>query len=178
MKKFKLFTRNFAQIKMKTLKYIGLLALVFIFSVSCDPTEETDTEKPLIDLSIDDAFPNSCAIMYFDEPFNFKAYFSDNFALGSYSIDIHNNFDHHSHSTEEDDCTLDDKKTATHPFVFINDYEIPENSSSYETDLTMTIPSADESGLFQEGDYHFYISLTDKEGWSTQKGLSVKILHK
>lgn len=116
----------------------ALVALVFIFSISCDSSDETDTEKPVIDLSMTDAFPTSCATIYFDEPFNFKAYFSDNFALGSFSIDIHNNFDHHSHSTEEDDCTLDDQKEATNPYVF-NDYEIPENLSSYEANLTIII---------------------------------------
>ena len=34
------------------------------------------------------------------------------------------------------------------------------------------------NGLYDEGDYHFFISLTDKEGWSAQKGLSVKMLHR
>ncbi|MDO6437799.1 DUF4625 domain-containing protein [Cyclobacterium sp. 1_MG-2023] len=178
MKKYNSFTRNLIAFSLKPWINYALVALVFIFSISCDSSDETDTEKPVIDLSMADAYPTSCATIYFDEPFNFKAYFSDNFTLGSYSIDIHNNFDHHSHSTEEDDCTLDDKKTATNPYVFINDYEIPENLSSYEANLTMTIPSSDASGIFQEGDYHFYISLTDKEGWSTQKGLSIKILHK
>ncbi|MBR9775604.1 MAG: DUF4625 domain-containing protein [Cytophagales bacterium] len=178
MKKYISFTPNLTSFSLDLLIKYGLFAMVLIVSISCDSADETDTEKPVIDLSRTDAFPTSCATIYFDEPFNFKAYFSDNFALGSYSIDIHNNFDHHSHSTEDDDCTLDDKKTATNPYVFINDYEIPENSSSYEANLTMTIPSSDASELFQEGDYHFYISLTDKEGWSTHKGLSIKILHK
>ena len=30
---------------------------------------------------------------------------------------------------------------------------------------------------FDEGDYHFTIRLTDKEGWSIQKGLSIKMFY-
>jgi hypothetical protein len=29
---------------------------------------------------------------------------------------------------------------------------------------------------FDPGDYHFFISLTDREGWSAQKGLNIKVL--
>jgi hypothetical protein len=42
----------------------------------------------------------------------------------------------------------------------------------------MTIPSSDGIDLYDEGDYHFQIRLTDKEGWSTMKGLNVKLLRR
>ncbi len=114
----------------------------------------------------------------FGEPFTFKVLYTDNAALGSYSIDIHHNFDHHSHSTDVSECNLGIVKSAVNPVTFIQDYVIPTEQKSYETNLSITIPSGNNKGLFDEGDYHFFISLTDKEGWSAQKGLSIKMLHR
>ncbi len=107
-----------------------------------------------------------------------KFVFSDNAELGSYSIDIHNNFDHHSHSTEVNSCSLDPIKIPVNPFLFIEDYKIPTGTKEYETDIEIMIPSSNENGLYDDGDYHFFLSLTDKEGWSAQKGLSIKMRHR
>lgn len=63
------------------------------------------------------------------------------------------------------------------PFVFIQDYSIPEGLKEYETNLQIYIPAANGNGIMDGGDYHFFISLTDKEGWSANKGLSIKLLH-
>jgi hypothetical protein len=104
--------------------------------------------------------------------------FTDNAELGSYSIDIHNNFDHHSHSTEVTECSLDPIKDPVNPFLFIEDYNIPAGQSDYQTNMSISIPSSNGNGVYDEGDYHFFISLTDKEGWSAQKGLSIKMLHR
>ena len=149
---------------------------------SCEKGEETDKEKPSINLDFAEAFPINCDTLYFGEAFNVIIKFTDNAELGSsksYSIDIHNNFNHHSHSTEVTECNLDPIKDPINPYIFIQDYNIPSGLSEYETHLSLTIPSEDETGqAYDDGDYHFFISLTDKEGWSTQKGLSLKILHR
>ena len=162
---------------MKKFRLIFIIALLFALFNSCKKeTDEIDKEKPNIDLYIQDAFPGNCDTLYFGETFNLKILFTDNVELGSFSIDIHNNFDHHSHSTEVTECDLDPIKSPVNPFVFIQDYSIPEGLTEYVTNLSVTIPSTNNNGLFDEGDYHFFISLTDKEGWSAQKGLSIKIL--
>ncbi|NJK94365.1 MAG: DUF4625 domain-containing protein [Bacteroidetes bacterium] len=166
---------------MKISKYAITLLLLSILLTSCEKDNNIDKEKPLIDLSLPDAFPNNCDTFYFGEPITFKALFSDNVELGSvkaFSIDIHHNFDHHSHSTEVSDCNPDPKKAPVNPFVFIQDYDIPAGLKEYETNLSVTIPAENSSGVFDEGEYHFLVSLTDKEGWSTQKGISIKILHR
>jgi len=163
------------------MKKIGIIAVImsFIFAFnSCEKDEDIDSQKPEIDLNIQDAFPVSCDTLYFGETFILKVKFTDNVQLGSYSIDIHNNFDHHSHSTEVTECNLDPIKTAVNPFTFIEDYDIDKGLKAYETNLSITIPTGNATGLFDDGDYHFFISLTDKEGWSAQKGLSIKILHR
>jgi len=163
---------------MKNFKWILIPVFLLLLFSSCDKDEEADTEKPVIDLNMEDAYPVNCDTIYFGEPFKLKAVFTDNAELGSFSMDIHNNFDHHSHSTEVMDCDMDPVKEPVNPFTFIEDYSIPEGLKEYETDLTVSIPSGNGSGLYDEGDYHFFISLTDKEGWSSQKGLSIKMLHR
>ncbi len=145
---------------------------------SCEKSDDVDNEKPNIDLTLAEAFPINCDTLYFGETFELKVLFTDNVELGSYSIDIHNNLDHHSHSTEVTECNLDEIKSPVNAYTTINDYEIPIGVDEYETNLLISIPSGNDDGLYDDGDYHFYISLTDKEGWSTQKGLSIKMLHR
>ena len=160
---------------MRDLVIIFFLAIVLAIPFSCSK-HDVDDIKPSIDLSIAEAFPLNCDTLYLGEAFVFKAKLSDNVELGSYSIEIHHNFDHHAHSTEVEACEFSHKKTAVNPFHFISDYEIPKGVSSYLSADTLFIPVTNALGIIDEGDYHFYISLVDKEGWSVNKGLSVKIL--
>lgn len=153
----------------------GLLLLVVAVLNSCS-NHEIDDEKPEIDLSGAGVFPVNCDTLYVGENFTLKIHLKDNVELGSYSIDIHNNFDHHSHSTEVTACEMWPVKTPVNPFVFIADFDIPAGSTDFITAETINIPAGNGNGAFEEGDYHFFISLTDKEGWSTQKGLSIKML--
>lgn len=152
--------------------------MLLVFFNSCEKGEDIDKTKPVIDLTIQDAFPVNCDTLYFGESFKLKMHFSDNSELGSFSIDIHNNFDHHSHSTEVTECSMNPVKTPVNPFTLIDDYEIPEGLMDYETNIMIPIPSGNNEGIYDDGDYHFFISLTDKEGWSAQKGLSIKMIHR
>ena len=166
---------------MKIFRIITISLVVFMFFNACEKDDEIDEKKPIIDLTIQDAFPVNCDTLYFGETFELKVLFSDNVELGSknaYSIDIHHNFDHHSHSTEVTECNLDPEKDPVNPFLLIENYDIPEGLKEYTTDLSISIPSANEDGQYDEGDYHFMIKVTDKEGWSVQKGLSIKMLHR
>ncbi|WP_430813752.1 DUF4625 domain-containing protein [Carboxylicivirga sp. RSCT41] len=161
---------------MKTKSIFIFAAIMVLFS--CDSDTEIDKEKPVIHTDFINAFPSYCDTIYFGETFNLRALFSDNEELGAYSIDIHNNFDHHSHGFNIEECELGPKKEPVNPFVFLEDYEIPAGQNEYEVYLPMTISSENGEGLFDEGDYHFQINLTDKEGWSTPLGLSIKMLYR
>jgi len=163
---------------MKNYKIILVLFIPFMILDACKKGDETDTEKPLIDLNVQRAFPVNCDTLYFGEVFKFIVLLTDNMELGSYSLDIHHNFDHHSHSTEVTQCQMDPVKAPVNPFTFIQDYGIPAGLKEHVTDLSLLIPAGNINGLFDEGDYHFFIRLTDKAGWSTQKGLSIKMLHR
>jgi hypothetical protein len=147
----------------------GLLLLALPLIASCNQTD-TDTEYPVIDMSGSDAFPKNCQTVQRGQTFVFKATFSDNMALGSFSIDIHHNFNHHSHSTESETCTMGDVKTAVNPFVYIKSFDIDQATGNYVAEIPIEVPLD-----VDEGDYHFRVSLTDHEGWRTMKGISIKI---
>jgi hypothetical protein len=88
---------------MKKLLTIIASALIMSAITSCDKDDDKDidTEKPQINASIDGASPANAATFYFGEEIPVKLLLTDNAELGSFSVNIHNNFDHHSHSTVE-----------------------------------------------------------------------------
>lgn len=94
----------------------GLLCLL-LAACSEEDGDGKDLDKPLIE-SGDSASPLNCQVYRTGEEIPFRYTFTDNDALGSYNIEIHNNFDHHSHSTEAGDCPLDEKKLPVHPWVY------------------------------------------------------------
>ncbi len=148
-----------------------VLAIVVV-SQSCSKNkDDIDKEYPEIDLTIADAFPVQCGQIVRGVPFIFKARFTDNAALGSYSLDIHHNFDQHTHSTEVLTCEMEPVKTPINPYVYIQSFDIPGNPREFVATMTMTFPEDADPG-----DYHFMIKLTDKEGWQTIRGLSIKVI--
>ena len=157
---------------MKNIKIVlaSLLGMMFINACSSDDSGSNDTTKPTIDLTIAGGFPTSCSTVARGTSIPFKALFKDNEQLGSYSINIHQNFDHHSHDTEVDACEFDAIKTPVNPWVKTLTFEIPANLSEFMASQQIDIPAD-----IEPGDYHFMIQLTDKQGWATMKGISFKI---
>lgn len=153
------------------MKNWSLFILMMIFLASCG-----EDEKPLIDKEYpeimieDDSFPLQCSVIERGTTLEFKAYFSDNVELGSFSLDIHHNFDHHTHSTEVNSCDEDPVKSPVNPLLLIQTFTIPEGLKEYEGTAEIEIPAD-----IDPGDYHFLIRLTDQEGWQTLQGLSIKI---
>jgi hypothetical protein len=150
---------------------IFLILIVSISACKKDKNEAIDTEYPVIDVTSQTAFPKQCSTVKRGEAFSFRALLSDNTTLGSVSIDIHHNFDHHTHSTEVASCDMAPVKTPVKPFLLIQSYPIATGLNKFEIDQQITIPAD-----VDPGDYHFMIRLTDKEGWQTVKGLSIKII--
>ncbi|MBN2668248.1 MAG: DUF4625 domain-containing protein [Bacteroidales bacterium] len=135
--------------------------------------EEVDDQKPAIDSNYTEAFPKACDTLYIGEYFIFKSHFTDNEAIGSYSLDIHNNFDHHSHSTEAATCSLDPVKQAINPLIYLENFSFAKGLKSYYTNDSIYIPMGVDAG-----DYHFHIAVTDQTGWQSIKIFSVKILER
>lgn len=136
----------------------------------CSDDESIDTTYPVISVDFTEAFPKQCSGINKGEMFTFKARFTDNAGLGSFSLDVHHNFDHHTHSTEVNDCDMDPVKVFVKPFLMIKNYSIPDGLREYEADVDIEVP-----GDVDSGDYHLMILLTDKAGWQSIKGLSIKI---
>ncbi len=156
---------------MKKLLFILIVGLPILF-YSCSKTE-TDQEYPEIIMNQLGAFPVNCDTLFIGETFSFSALFTDNAALGSYSIEIHNNFDHHTHSTDIDACVFDPDKIPVNPFLTIQEFAIPVDLKQFDAKAEIAIPAGVDSG-----DYHFMIRLTDMEGWQSIKGISVKLLER
>ena len=152
---------------MKKLYIILIFVIPFFFA--CNDSVK-DEELPKIDMSGISAFPQNCTLVYRGESFMFQAVFTDNVELGSYSIEMHNNFDHHAHSTSSQECEMGAVKTPVKPFLFIDEYQIPAGKTSYSSTIQINIPSDVDTG-----DYHFMVRLTDKSGWQTFEGISVKV---
>lgn len=163
-------TQRRKEIDIKMKKLLSILALIGIIFYSCDKTEEVDGIYPEIDLSFDGAFPQNCDTVYRGQSFTVVAKLSDNKELGSYSIDLHHNFDHHNHSTEIEACAMGEDQTAVNPFLYIQSFSVDAGLAEYTTNLEIDIPDDVDTG-----DYHFMIRVTDKEGWQTLKALSLKI---
>lgn len=149
---------------------IFCLGCALLISSCKKETEEIDTTYPVIDVIASSAFPKQCSVIKRGEKFVFKAAFSDNAELGSSSIDIHHNFDHHSHSTEVSDCSMEAVKAPVKPFLLIKTFAIPSGQKAYNINEEITVPAD-----VDPGDYHFLIRLTDKAGWQSIKGISIKI---
>jgi len=151
---------------MKKLYKDLVLVLLFAVFIGCKD-EDIDDIYPEIHL----IQPLNCDSVVVGSPMVIKALFTDNMALGSYSVNIHHNFDHHNHSTEMNACILSPPKTPVNPFTYINSFEIEAGLKEKEVTLHIDLPLAVDTG-----DYHLMLRLTDREGWQSIKGLSVKFI--
>ena len=154
------------------------LALVSVFSLfitACGgDDDEKDMSKPVISDKGITANPIDCQTYHRGEVIAFYYVFEDDTELGSFNIEIHNNFEHHTHSTSTTECEDEDEhhehKQPVKPWVFNQDYQIPGGQKSYMARFDIQIPAD-----IDEGDYHFMVRLTDKAGWQELKGIAIKI---
>lgn len=151
--------------------FIFISLLCALCACSGDDEEDKDMVKPSISESGVVASPIDCFVLHKGDVLPFRYVFEDNVELGKFNIEIHHNFDHHTHSTSALECELDDKKQPVNPWVYNEDYDIPENQKKYNAHLDIEIPEDIDTG-----DYHFAIRLTDKTGWQTLKAVSIKII--
>jgi hypothetical protein len=152
-------------------KILALLTITIFLTVYSCTKEEIDDVKPTIDSGFDGAYPGPCDTLRKGKEAIFTIKFTDNIELGSYSIDIHNNFDQHSHSTSVESCQLNSKKKAIKPWTYIKSYQIPEGLKEFTATGNILVPAD-----IDPGDYHFLYKLTDKSGWQTINGFSIKVV--
>ena len=155
-----------------SIKYFLILLLSLVFaSCTTDDSAEKDDQKPTISINYNEGFPQSCNQLVRGETYNFVAMVTDNMALASYSLDIHHNFDHHTHDDQGEPCVLDQKKQAINPLIYMENYTISEGPTTYEINISITIPNDIDTG-----DYHCSYSVTDATGWQSRTSIDIKII--
>lgn len=164
---------GFKLYKMKLiLKYNYLLFFtLLIVSCSSDSNIDKDLEKPTISINYDNGFPKGCTVLTKGETYNFRAKVTDNKELASYSVDIHHNFDHHTHDDQIAECNLGNLQQAVKPLIFIENYSIEEGLISYEINVSITVPEDVDTG-----NYHCAYSVTDATGWQSRTSVDIKII--
>ena len=142
-----------------------LMALITILTLSfnaCGSDDDKDMTPPVISADGITANPINCQQYHPGDVIPFHYVMLDNQELGNFNIEIHNNFDHHTHSTEADDHDHD------HEMGECDDDE--EHQRQYDARVDIPIP-ADAA----PGDYHFMIRLTDRAGWQQLHAVAIKI---
>ncbi len=157
---------------MMMMKSFFTLSLLFVLCAcggSDDNTGKDMTPPEIISKGIV-AVPTDCHVFKPGEVIPFNYVFKDDTELGSYNIEVHNNFDHHTHSTSAVECEMDAKKSPQNPWIFNKDYAIPAGEKLFTARVDIPIPADCD-----EGDYHFMVRLTDRAGWQTLHAVAIKV---
>ena len=149
---------------------IGMLLLLAMMMAACTNHDDSDMQRPVISGEGIVANPTDCQVYKRGDKIPFNYVFTDNVELGNFNIEIHNNFDHHSHGTVAGDCALYPKKKAENPWIYNQSYEIPAGSQVFNANINIPIPKDIDAG-----DYHFMVRVTDKSGWQEIKAVSIKV---
>ena len=154
---------------MKKILFSLAAAAALLLTAACGNDDIADDMPVITDEGIT-ANPVDCQVYNRGDKIPFRYRFTDNEELGNYNIEIHNNFDHHSHGTVAGDCALYPKKKAENPWVYNQSYEIPAGSQMFNANINIPIPKDIDAG-----DYHFMVRVTDKSGWQEIKAVSIKV---
>lgn len=143
---------------MKTLKYIAIVALASAFTSCSSSDDSVDTEKPVIVLNA----PEEGAKLEAGKDVHFDMEVSDNEALGSYNVDIHNDFDGHTHGivAMAEDHDHEDENEHRTPFQFNKTWDNIYGKKNDDVHHHEIIIPADA----KRGKYHFVVKVLDKAG--------------
>lgn len=140
---------------------ISILALTIFNSCSDDDENVLDNEKPTINISE----PEEDETFEVGGELHFEVDFADNVALSSYKVDIHNNFDGHTHSSSvlNSTATVSTKQTEITPWSLNETHDIEGNPTEYNVHEHIDIPAN-----IAEGPYHLGITVVDAAGNQNQ----------
>ncbi len=152
----------------------NILSLILLCALSACSSSDDEDAKDMTYPEITDngitANPIDCQVYHRGEVIPFNYVFSDDTELGAYNIEIHHNFDHHTHNTSSIECPMEVEKKPINAWVFNQDYPIPSGLHTYTSRVDISIPKEIDTG-----DYHFMIRLTDRAGWQQLRALAIKI---
>jgi hypothetical protein len=151
---------------MKTyLKSIIPFFIVAVLFTSCsDDDTVIDTEKPQIAVvephNEDEFAPGS--------ELHIEASFTDNAELASYKIEIHEDFDGHTHAFYKSSQDLN-------PWSWEETFNIPSGRMSFDAVHHIDIPTEIDNMPVSEGAYHVGIFVTDTSGNQQEFFLEIHI---
>ena len=142
------------------LNAVCLLAISFLLFSSCDKNDDGDTVKPVINLIA--PAENVALKIGDDRGVHFEMELSDNVMLKSYKVDIHSNFDGHTHSRASG-LTVD--------FVFSKSWDVTgKNTHIHHHEIK--IPSE-----ATPGNYHLMVYCTDVAGNESYVARNIVLSH-
>lgn len=133
--------------------------------------DEKDVTPPVISDDVEAFCPSDCAEFMVGDTIEFCFRFTDDVELGQYNIEIHNDFDHHTHSTEAEECEHGPDQEPVNPWIYNQDFSIPSGTTDYTARQMIAIPSDVDAG-----DYHFMVRLTDHAGWQQIRSADIKLI--
>lgn len=155
----------------RILSFLGTIALLTTVACSSDDGATIDEEKPTISVNFTGGFPQACESLKRGETYTFSAKVTDNDALAAYSINLHHNFDHHTHDDQGATCDLSPIKSPVNPMLIVENYTIEEGPKEFTFSIEVTIPED-----IDVGDYHCGYSVTDQTGWQSRTSIDLKIV--
>ena len=140
---------------MKTRLYFPIIISLLVMATSvftaCSDSDNplNDTTKPVIDLK--SPTEGQTLAIGSEHGVHFEMDLSDDVMLKSYKIEIHSNFDHHSHDTRAAETTVD--------FAFNRAFDVSEQKTAHIHHHDILIPAN-----ATPGDYHLMVYCTDAAG--------------
>lgn len=134
---------------MKTAFYLSIVSMLAVSAlfVSCSDDENSDTTKPVINL----IEPEEGAMLKPGSILHLDMDLEDNVMLGSYKVEIHNNFNGHTHTKAEAKDTGE-----TVPFAFNKSWDVSSLKNTHIHLHEIEIPAN-----AKEGNYHLLVNCTD-----------------
>ena len=147
---------------MKKTSIIMALMAIAALGCSCKKDEDKDTDKPVITLNE----PADGDTLFVGHEMHLEMDLSDNVMLRSYKVDIHNNFDGHSHtkSTETDGA-----------WTYTKSWDVSGLKNTHIHHHEIEVPDSVDGVPIAKGKYHFMVYCTDEAGNETYVAKSVVV---
>lgn len=139
---------------MKTISYLSVVSVMIlsVLFVSCSDDDKLgDTTKPVITLNA----PAEGASLKPGTHIHFDMDLADDVMLGSYKVEIHNNFDGHDHTK----AAVRAETGGTTPFAYNNSWDVSGQKNIHIHHHDIEIPAN-----ATEGNYHLMVYCTDAAG--------------
>jgi len=152
---------------MKRHLYLAVVSLASLFAfASCSSDDSTDTQKPEIDL----VAPKDGTKVEAGKDIHFDMIVSDNEGLRSYNVDIHNDFDGHTHG-DTHSHGIKAAVVETKPFIFNKTWDLNgvKNDKIHHHEIVVAENAT-------PGKYHFVVKVLDVSGNQSMVVRSIEVV--